>query len=327
VEVNRIQSYCVWNHHTIPQWIPLVHLVTTFSLSMASVLTPPRQLAPTMGLGVLAPSLRSCDFFPISLIMVSGGALVEGREIRLGALTFIADDSAWLQEAPLDVDALPVRGATHFRACVRGVLLRQPSTQYRSAPVASSRPISRQCKRSGRSRLQRWVRHAVARQSATPQVAAIEPDESLYGLFDLSTGSAETASECDSSDPAAEVLVIDGPHSPPGSPALTEARMGATRRVLTRSISPSLSRHCSGRNFAAGTWMHSTLLSLEKPPRPEPWRTRAWLTWPSALDWRISSEYSTSERVNRLHNPVDVISFRPCRYIVLRFRIWRLRPI
>ena len=56
--------------------------------------------------------------------MVSGGALVEGHEIRLGALTFIADDSAWLQEAPLDIDALPVRGATHFRACVRGVLLR-----------------------------------------------------------------------------------------------------------------------------------------------------------------------------------------------------------
>ena len=39
--------------------------------------------------------------------MVSDGALVEGREIRLGALVFIADDSAWLQEAPLDVDALP----------------------------------------------------------------------------------------------------------------------------------------------------------------------------------------------------------------------------
>ena len=56
----------------------------------------------------------------------------------------------------------------------------------------------------------------MARQSAAPQVAAIEPDESLCGLFDLSTGSAETASECDSSDPAAEVLMVDGPHSPPG---------------------------------------------------------------------------------------------------------------
>ena len=49
---------------------------------------------------------------------------MEGHEIRLGALTFITDDSAWLQEAPLDVDALPVCRATHFSACVRGVLLR-----------------------------------------------------------------------------------------------------------------------------------------------------------------------------------------------------------
>ena len=116
--------------------------------------------------------------------MVSGGVLVEGREIRLGALTFVADDSAWLQEAPLDVDALPVRGATHFRACVSRVLLRQPSTQYRPVFMPSSLPASRRRKRSGRSRLQRWVRHAVARQSTTAQVAAIEPDESLYGLFD-----------------------------------------------------------------------------------------------------------------------------------------------
>ena len=45
--------------------------------------------------------------FPIPINMVSGGGLAEGREIRLGALVFIADDSAWLQEAPLDVDALP----------------------------------------------------------------------------------------------------------------------------------------------------------------------------------------------------------------------------
>ena len=34
--------------------------------------------------------------------------MAEGREIRLGALVFVADDSAWLQEAPLDVEALPV---------------------------------------------------------------------------------------------------------------------------------------------------------------------------------------------------------------------------
>ena len=52
--------------------------------------------------------------------------MVEGREIHLGALVFIVDDSAWLQEALLDIEVLPVQGATHFRACVRGVLLRQP---------------------------------------------------------------------------------------------------------------------------------------------------------------------------------------------------------
>ena len=56
--------------------------------------------------------------------MVLGRDLAEGREIRLGVLVLVADDSAWLQEAPLDVDALPVRGATHFRAYVHGVLLR-----------------------------------------------------------------------------------------------------------------------------------------------------------------------------------------------------------
>ena len=55
--------------------------------------------------------------------MVPDGGLAEGSEIRLGVLVFVTDDSAWLQEAPLDADALPACGATHFRACVRGVLL------------------------------------------------------------------------------------------------------------------------------------------------------------------------------------------------------------
>ena len=68
--------------------------------------------------------------------------MAEGGEIHLGALVFVSDDSAWLQEAPLDVDALPVRVAMHFRTCVRGVLLRQPSTQYRSALVASHLPAA-----------------------------------------------------------------------------------------------------------------------------------------------------------------------------------------
>src|SRR4051812_13492557 len=100
----------------------------------------------------------------------------------------------------------------------------------------------------------------------------------------------------------------------PVSLALTEAQMEEIRRIPMRNISLSLSRHCRERNFVAGTWMHFTLLSLEKPLRPAPWRTRAWLTWSSALDWRISSEHSTSERVNGFQNPVDVSSFLPRRY-------------
>ena len=45
---------------------------------------------------------------------------------------------------------------------------------------------------------------------------AIEPDETLHGLFDLSTGSAETVYECDSSDPVAKVLMVNGPCGLPG---------------------------------------------------------------------------------------------------------------
>ena len=54
--------------------------------------------------------------------------------------------------------------------------------------------------------------------------------------------------------------------------------------------------------------------SPRSPPRLGPWRTRAWLTWSSALDWRISSEYSTSKRVSGLPSLVDVSSSRRRRY-------------
>ena len=107
----------------------------------------------------------------------------------------------------------------------------------------------------------------------------------------------------------------------PVFPTPTEAQVEATHRIPMRNISPSLSRRCREKNFAAGTWMHCTLLSLEKPPRLTPWRTRAWQTWPSALDWRTSSKRSTSVRDNGFPNPVDVSSSRPRRYIELRFRI------
>ncbi|KAI4992049.1 hypothetical protein ZWY2020_041912 [Hordeum vulgare] len=92
-----------------------------------------------------------------------------GHEILFGALSFIIDDSAWLRDAPLDVKALPSRGATHFRAGARGVLLLQ-----QSAPVSIFAPVTRCNKRSCRPRLQRWVRHTQARQNASSPVAVLE---------------------------------------------------------------------------------------------------------------------------------------------------------
>ena len=111
-------------------------------------------------------------------------------------------------------------------------------------------------------------------------------------------------------------------------PAPTEALVEATHRILMRNISPSLSRRCREKNFIAGTWMHCTLLSLEKPSRLVPWKTRAWQTWLSALDWRTSSEHSTSVRVSEYPTPADASSFRNrLRYIEPRFRIWQLQPV
>ena len=92
-----------------------------------------------------------------------------GHQILFGALSFFVDDSAWLRDAPLDVEALPRCGTTHFRAGARGVLLLQ-----QSAPLLACTSIMRRNKRSRRPRLQRWVQHAQARQIASSQVAVLE---------------------------------------------------------------------------------------------------------------------------------------------------------
>ncbi|KAI4995330.1 hypothetical protein ZWY2020_035233 [Hordeum vulgare] len=92
-----------------------------------------------------------------------------GHEILFGTLSFIVDDSAWLQDTSLDVEALPGRGATHFRAGARDILLLQ-----QSAPVSTYTAVTRCNKRSRRPRLQRWVQHTQARQNASSQVAVLE---------------------------------------------------------------------------------------------------------------------------------------------------------
>ena len=129
-----------------------------------------------------------------------------GSEIHFGAISCIADDSAWLREAPLDVEALPVRGATHFRASSYGVLLRQPSASCR---VTAHHPTACRRKRSGCSRLQRWIKHAVAPQVAAEQVAAIEFDEPALDLSDGLLGDSSEESECESIESTAEILMAD----------------------------------------------------------------------------------------------------------------------
>ena len=160
------------NHACITSLLlgPCLLLCTPYSI----VRLTPTTVGGHHGASVLATSGEVAVFL-ISVNMVSSGGLDLGREIRLGALVFIVDDSTWLQEAPLNVEALPIRGLAQFRASACGVLLRQPSTQYRSAPSSSTLPAVRHCKRSSRSWLQRWVKHAVARQSATPKLRQSSP--------------------------------------------------------------------------------------------------------------------------------------------------------
>ena len=73
------------------------------------------------------------------------------------------------------------------------------------------------------------MKHAVARQTATPQIAAIEPDGYLYGSADQSTGLEDSVSKCGSSDPAAEILMVDSRRSPPGFPRGENGGSGGDR--------------------------------------------------------------------------------------------------
>ena len=171
--------------------------------------------------------------------------------------------------------------------------------------MASPLPAARRSKRSGRSRLQRWVKHAVARQSATPQVAAIEPDETLYGLFDLWTGSIETASECDSSDPAAEVLMVNGPRSPPGFSREGGGDGGGDPSRIHEEYRPEplfsqRREELRRRNMDA---LHTPIVGETPEARAlEEVRLANLL---STLDWRTFSALSTSVLGSGSLSPVD----------------------
>ncbi|KAI5015320.1 hypothetical protein ZWY2020_056710 [Hordeum vulgare] len=130
-----------------------------------------------------------------------------GHEILFGALSFIVDDSAWLRDAPLDVEALPIEATTSVRAGVL-LLLQQP------APVSIFAPVTRRNKRSRGSRLLRWVRHAQARQNASSQVAVLESVVVAPPSQRLDSVPTELPSEYLGRGPAAEVLMANSLESP-----------------------------------------------------------------------------------------------------------------
>src|SRR6266566_3218298 len=62
------------------------------------------------------------------------------------------------------------------------------------------------------------MRHAAASQTSSPQIAAIKPAESLHGVFDSASDRSDIPSECESCNPAAEVLMAGSHQSPPPGP-------------------------------------------------------------------------------------------------------------
>ena len=163
----------------------------------------------------------------------------------------------------------------------------------------------------------------MARQSATPKSQQSSPTKLSMAC---STGSVETASECDSSDPAAEVLMVNGPRSPPGFPRDDGGDGGGDPSRVHEEYRPEPLSSQQREELRRRNMDALTLLSLEKPPRPGPWRRCAWPTWLSALDWRISSTHSTSVLGSGFLSPIDDNLFRlRLRYTELRFKTSQLQ--
>src|ERR1041385_2523113 len=107
---------------------------------------------------------------------IRGSELIVGEVFRLGSLAFIADDSAWLADSPLQAQLLPSRGTVHFRADESGDLRLQLSA-YRQAPALLS--VRHKKKRSGRPRA-----HHRGKSIKIQQVAFIDSVESADKALD-----------------------------------------------------------------------------------------------------------------------------------------------
>src|ERR1043165_347900 len=108
--------------------------------------------------------------FFVSSSSTCGPRLVLGEKFFFGSLSFVADDSAWLADAPLQAQLLPSRGSVHFQADESGALRLQLPVRPQAQGLW---PICRKKKRSGRPRIP-------YRNKALPtqQVAVIDSVES-----------------------------------------------------------------------------------------------------------------------------------------------------
>src|SRR4051812_8689836 len=116
--------------------------------------------------------------FSSSSSSICGSELIVGEIFCFGSLAFIADDSAWLADSPLQAQLLPSRGSSHFRANEWGALRLQPSA-HRQAPALLS--VHHKKKRSGRP-----CAHHRGKLVKVQQVAVINSVESAHkALFEL----------------------------------------------------------------------------------------------------------------------------------------------
>src|SRR4051812_1456456 len=124
--------------------------------------------------------------FSSSSSSIRGSELIVGEIFCFGSLAFIADDSAWLADSPLQAQLLPSRGSVHFRADESGGLRLQPSAHHQAPALLSVRHK----KRSGRPRA-----HHRGKSVKVQQVAVIDSVESAHkALVELMAREGSTAS-------------------------------------------------------------------------------------------------------------------------------------
>src|SRR3954470_19210912 len=118
---------------------------------------------------------------------IRGSELIVGEVFCFGLLAFIADDSAWLEDSPIQAQLLPSRGSVHFRADESGALCLQLSA-HRQAPALLS--VRHKKKRSGRPRA-----HHRGKSVKVQQVAVIDSVESAHkALVELIAREGSTTS-------------------------------------------------------------------------------------------------------------------------------------